>query len=191
MKNILFIRLRLLGDIIFTLPAIQTFKANFPDTRTYYVAEEKFADIASLLPGIDETIIIPRKMGIRQLLQFRKSIKAKNIDTVIDFHSGPKSALLSFLSAAKQRIGYKTPNRNWAYTHLTPRKFGNTPTHSVVSQARLLEHLGLTIDNLPQYPQISPSSANIPSSLLELLETGKRMVIHVGAGNRFRDWGIN
>lgn len=196
MKNILFIRLRLLGDIIFTIPAIQLYKQNFPQSKIYYVVEENFREIADLIPGIHETIVVPRKMSIKQHLQFRKKIKEAEIDTVVDFHSGPKSALLTRITGAKKRIGYFTPNRNYAYTHKTPRSFGDTPTHSTFNQARLLEHLGIphiTPETIPPYPPIEINENHIGEELKNTLREnppGKKIVVHVGAGNRFRDWGI-
>ena len=42
-KDVLFIRLRLLGDIVFTIPAIQLFKQRFPGSRLHYVVEERFS----------------------------------------------------------------------------------------------------------------------------------------------------
>lgn len=199
MENILFIRLRLLGDIIFTIPALEIYKKHFPQNKIYYVVEDKFREVAELIPGVHQVISIPRKMNIKQLLRFRAQMKALAIDTVVDFHSGPKSALLTRISGAKTRIGYKTPNRNWAYNYLTPRKFGNTafPTHSTFNQAKLLEHLGVTITEtgIPPYPALTIDENSVARDIKNLLdnnETGnhQKVVIHVGAGNEFRDWGI-
>jgi lipopolysaccharide heptosyltransferase II len=191
-NHILFIRLRLLGDIIFTIPSIRIFKENFPGIKVYYVVEEQFKEIAELIPGIHRLIVVPHKMGLKRMWKFRKDIRNIGFDTVIDFHSGPKSAQLTWLTGAKFRIGYKTPNRNWAYNRLTPRKFGDTPTHSVYNQAKLLEHLGIavTVESLPQYPAITIRETQIPNAVKEAIKKEKKVVIHVGAGNPFRDWGI-
>ena len=193
MDQILFIRLRLLGDIVFTIPSIQIFKERFPQTRIFYLVEEAYLEIAGLIPGIHEVITVPRDMGIKKMWQFYKEIRKMNFETVVDFHSGPKSAQLTWLTRAKTRIGYRTPNRNWAYTHLTPRRFGDLPTHSVFNQAKLLEHLGIQIneENLPEYPVIEPDETKIRDFVHSALQNEeKKAVIHVGAGNAFRDWGI-
>lgn len=194
MKKVLFIRLRLLGDIIFTIPALEIYKKNFPESKIYYVVEEKFREIAELIPGIHKVIVLPRKMTLKEHFKFRKKIKTLGIDTVVDFHSGPKSALLTRISGAKTRIGYKTPNRNYAYTHKTPRTFGDSPTHSVFNQAKLLEHLGINVENIPYYPPIHIEKSRINSEIKKVIKKNKNnqtIVLHVGAGNRFRDWGID
>lgn len=199
MENILFIRLRLLGDIIFTIPAIKLLKKHHPNTNIYYVVEQKFKEIGELLPDVHELIVLPRKTSMKQHFQFRKQIKSLGIDTVVDFHSGPKSALLTRFTGAAKRIGYKTPNRNYAYTHKTPRKFGDTYTHSVYNQCKLLEHLDIPVENetLPPYPAVPIDETKINDTLKQFikqsskqLNSTKKIVLHVGAGNRFRDWGI-
>ena len=116
--SVLFIRLRLLGDIIMTIPALLRFRQVYPDAAVYYALEEPFAQLADLLPVVDECFVIPRNFSLKDYRQWRKRIKEKKIDTVIDFHSGPKSALLTRLSGCPSRIGYRTKNRNWAYTQL-------------------------------------------------------------------------
>ncbi|MCP4215283.1 MAG: glycosyltransferase family 9 protein, partial [bacterium] len=63
----LFIRLRLLGDIIFTLPALEIYKQNFPAGKIYYVVEDKF-------PYYPEPLIDENKIGtkVKDLLESRK-----------------------------------------------------------------------------------------------------------------------
>lgn len=194
MKNILFIRMRLLGDIIFTIPAVQIYRKHFPGHNIYYVVEERFRAIAELIPGIEKVIVIPYKMTFKDLLRFRQAIREIGFFAVIDFHSGPKSALLTFLTGIKTRIGYRTPNRNWAYNRLTPRFIGDTIAHSVINQARLLEHLGIVITGasqaVPGYPPIEIPPGDISAELKAALKENKtKIVIHIGAGNKFRDWG--
>ncbi|MDQ1354111.1 MAG: hypothetical protein QG657_4420 [Acidobacteriota bacterium] len=195
MENILFIRLRLLGDIIFTIPALEIYKKHFPQNKIYYVVEDKFREVAELIPNVYQVISIPREMSIKQLFQFRAQMKALAIDAVVDFHSGPKSALLTRISGAKTRIGYITPNRNWAYNYLSPRTFGDAPTHSTFNQAKLLEPLGVTIPGtgIPPYPPIAINEDKVSNVVKETMDENrdnKTVVIHVGAGNEFRDWGI-
>jgi len=189
-KKILFIRPRLLGDIVFTIPAVQLYKKNYPESEIYYLAEERFQEAAEIIPGINEVLTVPDRMGIKEIIRFRKKIKKLGIQTVIDFHSGPRSALLTLLSGAKNRIGYRTPNRNWAYNQLVPRKSENLNSHSVENQARLLTPLGIDTQEIPVYPEIEISSGHVSDKITKILEINKKVVIHIGAKKRYRDWGI-
>jgi ADP-heptose:LPS heptosyltransferase len=189
-EDVLFIRLRLLGDIIFTIPAIAIFKARRPQSRVHYVVEERFREMAAIIPGIDNVITVPAKPGWRDIRDFRKKIKSLGIRTAIDFHSGPTSALLTFASGAAKRVGYRTPNRNWAYTHMLPRNSGALPVHSVVNQARLLEEIGVPAGAVPGFPALDLSRFPLSERLAAVADIGPKVVIHLGAGNRFRDWGM-
>jgi len=192
MKNILFIRLRLLGDIILTIPTIRIFHKNFPQTRIVYLVEEKFKEIAEMIPHIDRVMCVPRKMGIIKHYLFRQEMKKEKFDAVVDLHSGPKGALLTRLSNAKIRIGYNSLNRDWAYTHLTARKFQKSSQHSTLNQARHLEHLGINVENILPYPRLNLEKFRISDFISDIINkhnSQKKVTIHVGAGNKFRDWG--
>ncbi|KPJ69966.1 hypothetical protein AMJ44_01395 [candidate division WOR-1 bacterium DG_54_3] len=189
-EKILFIRLRLMGDIVFTIPAVHLYKNNYPESEIYYLVEERFREVAEIIPGIKEVITVPDKIGLKEILRFRKNIKKFGFHTAIDFHSGPRSALLSFLSGAKVRIGYRTPNRNWAYNHLVPRRSESQYSHSVHNQSRLLTPLGIDIHEIPPYPEINISKDQVSEYVRDMVGLDKKIVIHVGAKKRFRDWGM-
>ncbi len=189
-EDIVFIRLRLLGDIIFTIPAIQIFKTHRPQARVHYVVEERFHEIASIIPGIDNIITVPAKPNWRDVWNFRKRIQGLGIQTVVDFHSGPTSALLTRASGAACRVGYRTANRNWAYTEMVPRGGMAPPGHSVVNQVRLLEKIDIPVGDIPAYPALDISRFAVSERLRAAMELAPGVVIHLGAGNRFRDWGL-
>jgi lipopolysaccharide heptosyltransferase II len=189
-KKVLFIRLRLLGDIVLTMPAVQLYKTSYPDSDIYYLAEARFQEAAEIIPGIKRVISVPDRMGIEDIIRFRNKIKTLGIKTVIDFHSGPRSALLTFLSGAKNRIGYRTPNRNWAYNQLVPRKSENVHAHSVENQARLLAPLGIDIQQIAPYPEININDEEVSENIRKISMLDKKIVIHIGAKKTYRDWGL-
>lgn len=189
-ENILFVRLRLLGDIIFTIPALQMFKAQRPQYRVHYVVEDRFRELAELIPAVDNVIAVARRPGWRDFWNFRKTAKGLGVGTTVDFHCGPTSALFTLASGAVTRVGYRTINRNWAYSDMIPRNADPVPVHSVVKQARLLAKIGIDASEPPPYPPIDVSHFPANRRLQELGLSGPRVVIHVGAGNSFRDWGM-
>ena len=165
-------------------------RAVFPAARLHYVVEERFAEFAGIIPGIDHVITVPARRGCKDILAFRRKIKDLGINTVIDFHSGPGSAVLTLASGAALRIGYRTPNRNWAYNRLVTRRTAVYPTHSVFNQARLLERIGIAIDAIPALPVLAVRSFPVASPVDAVRDLRPKVVIHLGAGNRFRDWGM-
>lgn len=189
-NNILFIRPRLLGDIVFTIPSVLMYKRNFPGNEIFYLVEQRFREAAEIIPGVKKVITVPDHLGLKDILRYRRDIKKQKFATAIDFHSGPRSALLTYLSGAKVRIGYRTPNRNWAYNRLVPRKSEKLYSHSVFNQAKLLTALGIDIQEIPFYPEIKTSKDQVPKKLREVSDLDKKIVIHVGAKKKYRDWGL-
>ncbi len=188
-SDVLFIRLRLLGDIVFTIPAVALFKQRFPASRLHYVVEDRFGEVAALIPGVDNVLTVPRRRRWRDVLTFRRRVRELGVRTVVDFHSGPGSALLTLASGARRRVGYRTPNRNWAYNLLVDRSLPGPPVHSVRSQTRLLEAVGVAAADPPPYPPIAARAFPVSSRLAPLIGVRPKVVLHLGAGNRFRDWG--
>jgi len=184
--DILFLRPRLMGDIIFTIPAISLFARHFPHVRIHYVVEPAFEELARLIPSVHKVITVRRDAGFPELKRFRQGIRGIGFRVAVDFHSGPRSALLTRITGIPFRIGYRTANRNWAYTAFSPRHLPRSPVHSVNNQVRLLEHFDIPHRPVPFYPEIPlPPDSALPETEPDPL----RVVIHVGAGNRFREWG--
>src|SRR5262245_34468780 len=62
--RILLIRLRLIGDVVFTTPAIRALRRHFPDANITYLVEEQAAPVVTGNPSLDGVIVIPLTFGI-------------------------------------------------------------------------------------------------------------------------------
>ena len=61
--NILLIRLRLIGDVVFTTPLIRALKRAFPEARLAYLVEPDAAPVVRGNPHLDELIVVPKSRG--------------------------------------------------------------------------------------------------------------------------------
>ncbi len=61
--NILLIRLRLIGDVVFTTPLPRVLKRVFPSARITYLVEPAAAPVVAGNPHLDEIIVAPRRGG--------------------------------------------------------------------------------------------------------------------------------
>jgi heptosyltransferase-1 len=189
MNRILAVRLRKLGDIVFTLPALELLRQAFPAAELHYLVEPPYQGLVTLFGALKiREITVPRAGGLGELYRIRRALRRERYDAAIDFHSGPRSALLTYLSGAACRVGYRTPNRNWAYNRMVARKT-IPPGHSVDNQLRLLAALGITHSQRPPFPELSVSAERIAPEIRALAGGGAYIVVHIGAGNSFRDWG--
>ena len=57
--NILLIRLRLIGDVVFTTPIIRALRREFPHARLSYVVEPHAWPVVAGNPHLDEVIVAP------------------------------------------------------------------------------------------------------------------------------------
>lgn len=196
--NILLIRLRLIGDVVFTTPAVTALRRRFPHARITYLVEAAAEPVVRHHPAIDRVVVVERPRGFarwRYDFTLGRQLRRERYDLVIDFHGGPRSALLAWASGAPQRIGYALPGRWFEYTTRVPwTRSLVPPRHSVVNQWALLEPLGIAPPDRATDPVVMPvdADANVRVSRrlheLGVEDEAQIVVMHVSAGNPFRRW---
>ena len=198
--KILLIRLRLIGDVVFTTPIPRALKRAFPGARIAYLVEDAAAPVVAHNPSIDDVIIAPRRRGLRRIaddVALARRLRRERFDLVIDLHGGPRSSWLTRASGAPRRIGYDVKGRSWMYTTAVPRPRELRPRHSVVNQWDLLEAIpgwpGEPADpvrDAVSMPVPAEANASMDRRLAAAGVTGAHelVVAHVSAGNPFRRW---
>lgn len=196
--NILLIRLRLIGDVVFTTPILRALRRQYPGARLAYVVEPHAAPIVTGNPHLDEVIVASRPEAPGRLaadLRLARRLRRDRYDLVLDLHGGPRSALLSWATRAPRRIGYTVAGRAWMYTERVPRDRSLRPRHSVANQWDLLTPLGFDApDPERDATEMPVSDAAVRAVAGKLAAAGvvpgrePVVVLHVSAGNPFRRW---
>jgi lipopolysaccharide heptosyltransferase II len=195
--KILLVRLRLIGDVIFTTPAIRAIRRRYPDAHIAYIVEEEAAQIVLRNPHLDEVIVARSPRAARRWradLALIRRLRRERFDLAIDFHGGPRSSLFTWLSGAPTRIGYNVKGRSWMYTTVVPRPRALRPRHSVESQWDVLLPLGIAPPNRESDPTEMVDDPDAVASVSRRLagagveSAHALVVIHVSAGNPFRRW---
>lgn len=195
------LRLRLIGDVVFTTPLIRALRRAWPDAYLAYVVEPDAAPIVANNPWLDEMIVAPRTRGLRRVaddVRLARELRRRRFDVAIDLHGGPRTAWLGLVSGARERVGYDIPGRRWMYTRVVRRTRSLTPPrHSVLNQWDLLEAIPGWHDGPPTPGRDPVEMAIDPGAERRLSERLRRanvsgrhavIVIHVSAGNPFRRW---
>jgi predicted lipopolysaccharide heptosyltransferase III len=195
--NILIIRLRLVGDVVFTTPAIRALRRRFPDARITYLVERAAAPIVLGNPHLDEVMVIERTRGWRRLrddLRLARTLRDRGFDLVIDFHGGPRSSWLTRATGAPRRVGYTIPGRGWLYTDRVHRPRELRPRHSVSNQSDLLAPLGIppldAVADPAEMTETADARRRVERALAAagVTDAAELIVMHVSAGNPFRRW---
>ncbi|MEO7135342.1 MAG: glycosyltransferase family 9 protein [Vicinamibacterales bacterium] len=196
--RILLIRLRLIGDVVFTTPAIGALRRRFPGAALTYLVEAPSAPVVRHHRDLTDVIIVDRPRGLerwRYDLQLARRLRAQHFDLVIDFHGGPRSGFLAWATGAPRRIGYDLPGRRWCYTtRVAWTRSLVPPRHSVLNQWALLEPLGIEApDRTRDAVAMAPDHDAVQRVNARLQQAGvpddaPLIVLHVSAGNPFRRW---
>jgi predicted lipopolysaccharide heptosyltransferase III len=195
--KILLVRLRLIGDVVFTTPVIRALRRRYPHAHLSYLVEPAAAPIVEQNPHLDHVIVAARPRGLTRLREdwrLAHTLRRERFDIAIDLHGGPRSGWLTWASGAPRRIGYDIKGRGWMYTSRVARAPDLRPRHSVRNQWDLLAPLGID----PPDPALDPvEMADDPSAearvearlrAVGIDATHPLVVVHVSAGNPFRRW---
>jgi predicted lipopolysaccharide heptosyltransferase III len=195
--RILLIRLREIGDVVFTTPAVHALRRRFPDAHLTYIVEPAAAPVVVDNPHLDRVIVAARASGVRGALgdvALGLRLRRERYDLAIDFHGGPRASLLTWLSGAPVRLGYEIIGRAWMYTHRVARPRVLRHRHSVENQWDLLASLGIAAPDRALFPVEMPLDPAAAARVADRLaragvpETDALIVVHVSAGNPFRRW---
>src|ERR1700730_10141159 len=113
--RILIVRLRQIGDVVFTTPAIHALRVRFPDAHLAYVVEPHAAPLVAANPHLNEVIVAPRRGGAADVALVR-SLRAARFDIAIDLRGGPRASMLTWWRGAPVRIGCQVVRRGWRCT---------------------------------------------------------------------------
>jgi ADP-heptose:LPS heptosyltransferase len=197
--NVLLIRLRLIGDVVFTTPAIRAVRRAFPKARLSYLVEPAALPVVACNPHLDEVIVAERRRGAGRVaddVALALRLRRHRFDVVVDFHGGPRASALALATGAPIRIGYRVKGRSWTYTRVVERARELRPRHSVENQWDLLRAW------LPGLgaPDPSRDRTEMPDDPAAVEAVSRRLalagvtsahaivVLHVSAGNPFRRW---
>jgi lipopolysaccharide heptosyltransferase II len=127
LKRILLIQLGDIGDVVLSFPAIRALRENFPAADLTVAVREKAAELIADCPWADGVISIDQKNRspldeMRYQASFFRHLRRLHLDLSMDLKPGDRSAILSFLAGARQRISFYAHDgqlwQNRASTHL-------------------------------------------------------------------------
>jgi lipopolysaccharide heptosyltransferase II len=112
--KILLTRLRYLGDVILTTPAIRALKECYPEAEIHYLADEPYASLLEHDPHLAG--VVGLKGGAAGTLRAAARLRRGHFTAAIDLFYNPRSALLLYLGGIPIRIGGSRRLRRRLYT---------------------------------------------------------------------------
>jgi lipopolysaccharide heptosyltransferase III len=193
-KRILVIKLKQPGDVLVSTPVIAALKEAWPHCHLTYLVPKGTEEMVAGHPQLDGLMIVDRRNETwGQTIGFIRELRRRRFDLVLELSGGDRGAIYSWLSGAKERLGFAHPGQSiWqrraCFTRLLPRS--PVKMHLVDQNLEALRALGLS----PQNPRLrffwDQAVEERTQALLAAhgLTPGAFVVMHPGAGWRFKCW---
>ncbi len=129
-ERILIIRLKSIGDVILTLPAVHVVRENFPSARITFLTSKENAVLLQGFKDVDEILPLDRAALrtanplkiVSEVVKLFRRLRTGKFSLVVDFQGYGETAWLTRLTGAPQRWGsLYDAGRKWAYTRGIPR----------------------------------------------------------------------
>ena len=163
-ENILLIRLKSIGDVVLTLPAVHVVRENFPAAKITFLTSRENAVLLEGFGEVDDVIMLdraalrgPNPLRIAgEFFGLLHRLRARKFDLAVDFQGYGETAWLARITGAAQRwSGVHNNYRRWAYTVAGPRV---EKMHPTAGYLQLLKDCGLKIGPV-QNQFLLPSAA--------------------------------
>jgi heptosyltransferase III len=201
--NILIIKLKHLGDVLVTTPCLHALKEAYPQSQITMVVNQGTEDMVRNNPCLSEVIALerePKKKFLVELgyqLRLIARLHRKRFDFSIDFTGGDRGAILSWLSGAKERIGYHPKKRKQWWWKRAFTKTVKTPgdnRHVVEHHLDAIRLLGINPPKVPLQFYWTPKDQETLSRILN--EKGVKnqkpyVVIHPTSRWMFKAWRLD
>jgi ADP-heptose:LPS heptosyltransferase len=148
-QNILLIRLKSIGDIVFTLPAVNQVRTVYPEAKLSFLVSQELAPLLEGFRDVDDVITLDRARFrgfnpgaiVHETLTLWRQLRSHKFSLAIDFQGYGETALMTWCTGAPQRWGtvYRA-GRRWGYTRGVRRDPGPPPAEAHLA---MLDHCGL------------------------------------------------
>jgi len=150
-EKILVIKLRAIGDVVLSSIVLENLRQAFPEAQIDFLTEKPSRTIIENNKFLNKIIVLDRERlaSLPITKRFFESMKfvwelcSSSYDLVFDFFGNPRSALLTFVSRAKVRVGYDFRFRRLSYNVVVPSRAGEV--HEAEFHLDALTALGIPI----------------------------------------------
>lgn len=195
--NILLVQLGDIGDVVLTAPTIKAVKEAYPNARVSILVFKPYGSLLAADPNLAEIVEFTKSRGslihvVRETLAFARQLRQRRYTLVIDLRTGDRGAIVSYLTGAPTRVGYRGEKSGFwqriAFTRilhkLTP---AGLPAHPGADQClRVVRELG--IDTADSIPKLFIASGDLLRAKELFAEAGLDMGRAVITANPYSRW---
>jgi lipopolysaccharide heptosyltransferase II len=187
-RKILVIKLRAIGDVVLSTVVTQNLRVAFPAAVIHYLTEQPSHDVIRLNPFLDGGLVYNR--NTMSGLDLIRLVRKGSYDLVIDLFGNPRTALVTRLSRARVRAGFRFRGRAYAYNVVVEPR--GDRVHNTQFNLDALEALGIPIVDRSLHLSIAPEDDTRMGAYLERTMAPERKIVclNPGGGWYTKRWGI-
>lgn len=155
-KKILIVKPSSLGDIVHSLPFLNTVKDAFPSAEIHWLVAEGLEGLLEGHPMINKIWVIKKDQWkdlkkisetVNEIKDLFKSLKSERYDMVIDLQGLLRSGLLTYATKSPFRIGFKEA-REGSVLFYTHRIEGGREIHAVDRYLKIASAIGCDVGEI-------------------------------------------
>jgi lipopolysaccharide heptosyltransferase I len=155
LKRILIIKTSSLGDLFHALPAVHALKEELHAEIDWVVADT-YADLVRCFDDVDHVIPFPRREFWSRLGWFRRKLREREYDYIVDLQGLIKSAVICRLASGRKRIGPSFHREgSWMFYNVIAGD-RNKERHAIDECYDIVRYFGLSVPDVPEFPMTFP-----------------------------------
>ena len=153
-KRFLIIQTAFIGDVILATALIEKLHAFYPDAELHFLIKKGNEKILEGHPLLKKVLLFDKKNKIKSLYKLITEIRKNKYDAVVNVHRHFSSGLLTALSGAKEKIGFRKNPLSFLFTKRIGHEWDK---HETQRNQELITHLS---DEKSAKPKLYPSAAD-------------------------------
>lgn len=152
--KILIIQTAFLGDVILSLPAVQTLKNVYAQSEIDYLCIPAVQNVLLNNPNIRNIIIYDKhNSGIKEFHEIVHKIRNEKYDIILCPHRSLRSALITYFSGAKTRIGFDRNSLSFLLTNKVKYEKNDHEIKRDLSLVKAIPGINLRDDQIELKPK--------------------------------------
>ncbi|NOY05725.1 MAG: glycosyltransferase family 9 protein [Chlorobi bacterium] len=186
-RNILVIKLRAVGDVLLSTPAVANLHKYFPGAEITFLTEPPAVEVVKSNPCVTDVLVF--NPGEDNPLPFFYGLFKRRFDLVIDLFGNPRSAQMTFFSRARYRVGFPFRGRGYAYNIKVPVR--SETVHNVEFNLDALRCIGIEVSQTaPFFPIDANALARMKTLLRQFGGEGPLIAVNPNGTWETKRWDV-
>ncbi|HZY10250.1 MAG TPA: glycosyltransferase family 9 protein [Bacteroidota bacterium] len=176
--KILVIKLRAIGDVLLSTVVLKNLRAAFPNAQIDFLTENPSREVVEGNPHLNIVHVFDNKRDNGMSLIWK--VRHQRYDLVIDLFGNPRSALVTYFSGAKYRVGYRFKWRQRCYNIVVEPRGGEV--HNTDFNLDALRAMGISISDRSIHFPLIREVENFAEEFFSKEKLQGKFVVAVNAG---------